>query len=134
MSKMIPVHNSTEMPLYVSGAMVPPDETKHFPEHQVPAHLRPQQAPAAAPEAVDPIAVILAHKAPDIEAMLPGMSDEDLQALKQGEENGKARKGLLAAIAEDELRRADVKAGGDAQPGDAEQDADKGDDGDPEDG
>lgn len=109
----VPVTNRTNMPIYVAGVMIPAGETKHFPAHHAPAHLRddtPEPIAPAAPE--NPIQTLLSGKVPEIIATLPGMSDEDYAALKQAEEGAaKPRKGLLNAFAEEDLRRANEKAG-----------------------
>lgn len=118
----IPVENKTEMPMYVGSTMILPGETRHFEEHQVPAHLRPA-ATTAAPEvpAEDPADVavreLLEHTVAEVAVLIqerkgdgqPTLSDDDLARLKAAEEAGKARKSLLAAIAEEELRRADER-------------------------
>lgn len=108
----VPVTNTTEMPIYVGGAMVPPGETRHFPAHQVPEHLRPKApAPARAPEP-DTVLALLDGTVADIAGALPGLSDEDLARLRQAEEDGKTRKGVMEAITEEVLRRADARTEG----------------------
>jgi len=105
----IPVHNNTKMPIYVGASMVPPGETRHFPEHQVPAHLRPALAKKAAPAAAPAVTDILDKTIKEIVPLLSTYSDEDLQILKAAEQAGKTRDGIMKAIAEEELRRADAR-------------------------
>jgi len=107
MEKKIPVTNNTSMPLYVGASMVPPDETRHFPEHQVPAHLRPTQSQEPVKEpAPDEILALLDGSIPKIAGALPALSDEDYERLIETERTGKARAGLETAFAAEDLRRA----------------------------
>jgi len=129
---LIPIENKTEMPIYVGSIMILPGETRHLEDHQVPLHLRPapaEEAPATAQgdPAESAIRELLEHTVADLSALIrerkddgqPKLSDDDLQRLKAAEEAGKARKGVLAAIAEEELRRADERQDG----GDPDMDA-----------
>lgn len=116
--KRIVVHNPSAMLLYVGSEVVPPGETRDFPESQVPAHLRSAAAPTAPEPVADPLADLLNHPVKAIAAALaersdlgvPVVSDEQLAALKAAEEAGKNRSTLLAAIAEETLRRANERA------------------------
>ncbi|MGD9836168.1 MAG: hypothetical protein AB7U92_25735 [Piscinibacter sp.] len=104
----IPIHNHSPMPLWVGGTMVPPGETRIFPMHQVPEHLRP--APVAAePEAVvDLVLALLDGSVADVAEGLGDLLDESLDRLESAEKAGKARKGVMSAIAEERLRRANA--------------------------
>lgn len=123
----IPVHNPSAMPIYVHGAMILPGETRHFDEQDVPTHLRPKPAESEdAPDEsrYDPLAELLAGSIKDIVAAFPDLADEDLARLEDLE-NAEAspRKGLLAAIGEEKLKRAAAdeasKAGGAGNEGSA---------------
>lgn len=105
----VPVTNNTKMPMWVGSSMIPPGETRHFEAHHVPQHLRPKSAVKAKPEAPAPITTVLDKTIPEIVALMPTWSDEDLDAIKQAEQAGKTRAGLMKSIAEEELRRADAK-------------------------
>lgn len=109
----IPVHNNTKMPMYVAGLMIPAGETRHFEENQVPSHLRPAPVADAVDAPADPLVELLDHKVADVAAALAELSDADLETLgsmEQAAEN--PRKGVLHAIAEETLRRADAAQGG----------------------
>lgn len=122
----IPVTNHGTTSLSVGSAVVLPGETKHFPAHLVPIHLRADAQPEA-PPADEPdterlaLDEILEHNVTQITEMLPALSLGELDDLEIAETEGKARKGLLSAIVEERLRRAST----DDQdaPGDPEMDA-----------
>jgi hypothetical protein len=111
----IPVHNTTAMPIYVGASMVPAGEIRHFDEEDVPAHLRPaaqvEELPAPPPDAIHKL-VVSASKKEVLEA-IPGLTDKDLARLGDEEQRRmtkdkpSARKEVLAAIAEEQLRRAE---------------------------
>lgn len=114
MQTKIPVTNNGAMAMYVAGLMIPPGETRHFNPDQVPDHLRPAAAEPEPETPGDPLADLIKGTVKEIAAAIPGLSDEDLSRLgdlEQGE-GGAARKGVLSAIAEEILKRADAKAAG----------------------
>lgn len=104
MEKRIPVHNNTAMPLYVGGNIVPPGETRDFPESQVPPHLRPAPADEPKPgnDHAAKLAVLLDGSVGDVIEQFSVMTDADLATLIELEEGGKTRKTLIAAL-NDEL-------------------------------
>lgn len=108
MEKRIPVTNNTNMPLYVGSNIVPPGETRDFPESQVPHHLRPQKDEPAKEQAApaDPLAELLKGTVKEVTAGLDGLLTEDLETLGELEQLGQARKGVLSAIGELLLGRA----------------------------
>lgn len=108
----IPVHNNTAMPMYVGSEMVPPGETRHFEESQVPLHLRPAKAePVAEVIVEDPIQALSEKPAKDIIAAIPGLGVEQLEKLGDIEQlREKPRSTVLAAISEALLTRADLGA------------------------
>ena len=61
----------------------------------------------------DTVLALLDGSVRDVSAALPDLSDEDLARLKQSEEAGKTRKGVMQAIAEEALKRAVAKTEGD---------------------
>jgi hypothetical protein len=108
--KEIPFHNDGQNTRYVAGIAIPPGEVRMVPENRVP-RVAPQ---AAAPElAADPEAEalerLLEHSVREMGDLLPeieaGLLDR-LEAAEQAKE--KPRSTLLAAIAEERLRRADA--------------------------
>lgn len=106
--KKIPVHNKTAMPIYVGAAMVFPGETRHFDEHEVPHHLRPQEEAPAKKQAApaDPLAGMLKGTVKEVTAGLDGLLTGDLEKLGELEQSGQARKGVLSVIADLLLTRA----------------------------
>lgn len=114
MTPKIPVHNPGAMPMYVAGLMIPPGETRHFDADLVPLHLRPAApAPVADEPQYDPLAELLEGNVKAVVTALPDLDDEDLARLGELEQarGDAARKGVLSAIAEETLTRADVKTG-----------------------
>jgi hypothetical protein len=111
MNQKIPVTNHGAMPLYVAGLMIPPGETRHFDADLVPLHLRP---PAPEPEVdetqYDPLAELIEGNVKEVAAAIPGLSDDDLARLGELEQarGDHARKGVLSAIAEETLNRAEA--------------------------
>lgn len=110
MNNLIPVTNNTKNAIPVGSSYVMPGETKHFPEHQVPPHLRPVEQAEPEQKKEQPLLADLKLSIPKITEKLTVYSDEQLAELKAGEESAsKSRTGLLAAFAEEELRRAKEK-------------------------
>ncbi len=107
----IPVHNTNKMTMFVAGVMIPPGETKHFEEHHVPPSLR-QQPEELLPEVLDenPVIALLGGTIKEITEALPALSDEDYETLQTAEAAGEKRKGLMAAFAAEDLRRANAGA------------------------
>ncbi len=91
---------------WVNSTFVPPGETRTFNENEVPVHLRPVAAEVEQVEAVNPLLEILDLSIPAITEMLPGFTDEELDALEKAETDGNTRVGLIAAITEERLDRA----------------------------
>ena len=105
----IPVSNTSAMPIYVGAAMIPPGETRHFDEQDVPHHLRPAPVAEAAPQApADPLAELLKGNVAAVVAALPDLTDADVERLGELEQAGQARKGVLSAVAEELLVRAEA--------------------------
>jgi len=111
MNQKIPVTNSGAMPMYVAGLMIPPGETRHFDHDLVPLHLRPAIVEPEPDETqFDPLAELIEGTVKAIAAAIPGLSDDDLSRLGEMEQarGAAARKGVLSAIAEATLTRAEA--------------------------
>lgn len=109
MEKRIWVHNPTKTNLHVGAAIVPPGETKDFPESRVPRHLRPQEKAAEAPKPPtinETLAELLKGNVPTVVAALADMAAADIEQLELMEQAGQNRKGVLGAVAEELLNRA----------------------------
>lgn len=119
MNERIPVTNTTAMPMYVAGLMIPPGETRHFDAEQVPAHLRPVAADPEPEAWIDPLEAVAAQPVKAIVDLLPEMPDTDLvRLLELDEADGSPRKTLHEAVAAEQLRRASAKAeGGESDEG-----------------
>jgi len=118
---LVPVKNNTAMTMHVAGVLIAPGETRHLPRVHVPANLLPRTTPAAVPAPSDPVLELLDDSVKDIVGRLPELDDEQLAAVKAAEVDGKTRKSLMDAIAQEELRRANARADGAGQ-GDGEGD------------
>lgn len=113
--KRIPYTNRLAHSVVIGLATIAPGDTR-----MVDPSLVPDQAPA--PPTVDdtpsdPVLAILDDSVPTIAAQLPFLSDDDLARVEQGEADGKTRKGVMAAIEEEKLRRAKVAEAADALRG-----------------
>lgn len=114
MEKRIPVTNNTKMNLYVGSNIVPPGETRDFPESHVPHHLRPQADEPVREQGApaDPLGEMLKSSVKEISAGLDGLSTDDIERLGDLEQAGQARKGVLSAVSEALLARADAAGAG----------------------
>jgi hypothetical protein len=95
-------HNTTAAPMYVGGVMIPPGAARLVDARLVPG-AKPKTEPL--PEG-DPLLDILDGSVPEVVARLDAVSAVGLNQLEAAEKNGKTRKGVLAGIAEERLRRA----------------------------
>lgn len=113
----IPVTNNTAMPIYVGSNMIPPGETRHFDEADVPEHLRPAKAaPVVEAVAEDPIQALSEKPAKDIIAAIPELGVEALEKLGDIEQlREKPRSTVLAALSEALLARAEGSGEGDGE-------------------
>ncbi len=104
--------NNEKTVAHIDGKALAPGDTREVDETQIPTY----KAKAPAQESnEDPVLALLDIKGgvKNIVPELPGLSDADLARLKQAEDDGKTRDGLMKAIAVEELKRADAKAAGD---------------------
>jgi hypothetical protein len=111
MNERIPVHNPTQMPIYVGATMIPAGETRHFDLEDVPHHLRPavEAAPDAEPApAADLVADLRKKPIKDVLDGVEVLNDADLQRLIDLETaDEKPRKSLLTELGELQLKRAE---------------------------
>lgn len=109
---MIGVENKSASPMYVAGVMIPAGETRHFEDAALPPEYRAAPAGEVVPPApADPLAVILAGSVREIVAGADALSDAEIDALIEREEQAaKPRKTLLAELAEVQLERASKRA------------------------
>jgi hypothetical protein len=108
----IPVTNNGKTMMYVGSSIIPPGETRHFDENEVPPSLRPTPpdlptTPGLPLSGEEALAEQLLGTVADIAAALSDMALADIERLGELEQTGQARKGVLAAIAETLLKRAD---------------------------
>lgn len=108
MEKRIWIHNPHTTPMRVGSDIVPPGETKDFPESRVPSHLRPAEKKEEEPVAkTDPLAELLKGSVKDVTAALTGLATADIERLGELEQLAdQPRKTLLSAISEEILNRA----------------------------
>lgn len=108
MEKRIWIHNPNKTPMRVGSDIVPPGETKDFPESRVPRHLRPAEKKEEQPAAkTDPLAELLKGSVKDVTAALAGLATADIERLGELEQLAeKPRTTLLSAIGELLLNRA----------------------------
>ncbi len=95
-------HNPTDAPMYVGGVLIPPGAARLVDARLVPgAEVRVEAPPAG-----DPLLDILDGSVADVVGKLEGMSDAELDQLEAAEVAGKTRKGVLAGLTEERIRRA----------------------------
>ncbi|MCU0988019.1 MAG: hypothetical protein MUE63_00125 [Xanthomonadales bacterium] len=105
----VPIENKGASPIYVGGMMIPPGETRHLAEDDLPPEYR-RSATAPVVEDEDPIAELLEGNVAEVTGALDLLNREWLVRMEAMELAGKNRKGVLAAIAEEMLRRANNSA------------------------
>lgn len=110
--KEVPFHNNAPHAKHFGSMTIPAGETRMVPAHLIP-DIAHQAEPEQAPEEVTTLdildgtidEVIAALKARNDNGT-PVVSDSDIEELQVAEENGKNRKGVISAIAEEMLERA----------------------------
>jgi hypothetical protein len=108
--KSVPFTNIGETTAHIDGKRIEPGQTRDVDPSMIPERLRKAvTADEAEDEPVDDITRILDNNIPEIESLLPDLSDDDLAKVKAAEMAGKTRSGLMKAIGEEELRRANEK-------------------------
>lgn len=114
-NKIIPIENTGKSTMYVNGAAIQPGETRVFNESDLPPYLRPKGDAIVTEEEAPPdlIAELLKSNVPTITEALPNLTDEQLAHAAAIEQDAKApRKSLLEAMGAENLRRAELAAGG----------------------
>lgn len=109
--------NNTATYQYPAGKAVAPGESIILTYGECPEHA-PDAVKQAKPgkPAVDPIAEVLKGKVDEVKAKLPALSDETLAKLGEAEQLAKdPRKGVLGAIADEQMRRADFTSASDEE-------------------
>jgi len=105
-----PFTNTTGHIVHIGTKTLFPNETREVDPRQIPNELRDPPAPAAAaPAATEAFSVteFLAGSVANIAAQLPALDVPTLDLVHDIEQaNPKPRKGVIAAIAEERLRRA----------------------------
>lgn len=116
---MIGVENRGASPMYVAGVMIPAGETRHFEDAELPPEHRPAAGGEVVPPApADPLAVILAGSVREIVAGADALSDAEIDALIEREEQAaRPRKTLLTELAEVQLERAGARTDGSTEGG-----------------
>lgn len=107
--EQVPVHNDTDQIMYVAGRAIPPGESRHFTRQEAPHLFQAETVEEIVEESTDNLALIAGGSVPGIEAVLPNLSDDDLDRLEQLEIDGKARVTALRAITEEKLNRAQAQ-------------------------
>lgn len=111
------IHNPGPNILFVGSTMIAPGDGRDIdtmflpPEHQDAPEPAPEQKPSTLH---DDVAELLGEKVANIVATLPNISFEALDLAEQMEAEGKKRATLLAAMANERLRRASDKVDGGA--------------------
>ena len=103
----IPITNNSKNYMTIGTMMIPPGETFHLDEQDVPPHLRP--APHVVEETIemaDPLNEMIGQSVKNVIDALPSLNIEQVEKLGDLEQAGQARKTLLSAIAEELLNRA----------------------------
>lgn len=95
-------HNKSDTPVYIGGVSIAPGAARLVDARLVPGAAVKTEAPPAG----DPLLDILDGSVADVVGKLEGMSDAELDQLEAAETGGKTRKGVLAGITEERLRRA----------------------------
>jgi hypothetical protein len=120
-----PITNPGNTSRYVAGRLIAPGETRLIPQDELPPNLHeggildqnePESAEVGGEEQQNPstdqdkaLKELLEQTVPSISEALPKLSAEDLDRLEQLEEAAeKPRKGVLEAVAEERLNRAQV--------------------------
>ncbi|HYE71576.1 MAG TPA: hypothetical protein VD932_08655 [Aquabacterium sp.] len=100
------IENTTAGAIFVGGKLIPPGEGR---EVEVPEPAAPApETESTQPDAHAELAKLLDQAIGLIVPALPTLSDEDLQKLQEIETAAKARKGVLEAVQDLRLARADA--------------------------
>ncbi len=99
-----PYTNETDSIQHIGTVTLWPGETREVEETLIPGQTAHQESP----QEPDPLVLLIQGNAPEVIAALPTLDDEQLSLLDEMERAAeKPRKGVLQAIAEEKLTRAD---------------------------
>ena len=111
------ISNDTPNVMFVGGKMIPPGEGRDIDERDLPPEHRepaPQPEEAPVPGLDEELGVLLVNTVRTLKEMLPDLSHEALERLRELEaEHEHPRKTLLEAVADELLRRANEALGSD---------------------
>jgi hypothetical protein len=103
------IENTGDSPKWVNGILIAPGEGREVEiADEAPAVV---EEPQADPDAL--LHELLGENVEGVKSALPGLSDETLKRLQVLETEGKARKGVLEALADAQIALADAKLQGD---------------------
>ena len=109
--------NTSNRTQIVGGVTVPAGSTRQVPAYAVKAAAAPAEPTAAPdPDAARKAAALASATVDEVVAELPNLTPEQLAEVQAAETAGKARKGILSAIAEELIRRAGGGAAGEQKP------------------
>lgn len=100
----LPFTNHGTAPIYVGAVLVRPGETRNVDPRYIPGAV--VESAATPPPESKTIEAFLAGSAKDVIAALAGLSDADLALAEAAETADKARKSVLAEMAELKIKRA----------------------------
>lgn len=90
--------NNGTTPVYAGGVLVRPGETRLVDPTAVDGLTDAPEAPAPSGDQTNSLLSLLDQSVAKITKGLAELSDQDIEALRVAEENGKTRKGVLQAI------------------------------------
>lgn len=102
----IPFSNTGTTPVYAGGLLVRPGETRMIDPTTVDGGDASAEAPAPSGSPANPLLTLLDQSIPKVVEAIRELSDADLEAVRQAEEDGKTRKGVLEAIEALRIERA----------------------------
>lgn len=114
MGKIVAFRNPTNKYLTVGNKTVGPGETREVDEDHIQPSFKKEKSKKKEEKKLDPFLTILKSPVVEITKVIQGRNEdgsavittEDLDRLEQGEESGKNRIGVIAAITEEQLFRA----------------------------
>lgn len=103
----VPYTNDTDQFSHIGPVTIAPHMTRDVEESHIPGYKKPGKVVEPEP---DPFADLLEHNVQTVVASLGTMELADIEKLGEMEQTGAARKGVLSAIAEELLKRAEKPA------------------------
>lgn len=111
MNNKVPYTNETTKFQHIGGTTIPPGETRDVDPSLLPGPKAAAAKLDSAPPA-DPIVELLKKKVADVVESLAKLSNDDLAKAAALEQDGQNRKSLIEAMSAENLRRAQLAAGG----------------------